>query len=176
MTRSVFVILGIVAAAFVGFRLLNQKPGGSVDISQTTTEVSLEGKVEELPVEGVNHVPVGQNVDYQTNPPASGNHWPQPANWGFYADELPDEQVVHNLEHGGIWITHRFLSEEEVEKLRGIANRNRGSVIVTPRALNDDRVVVTSWGRMMKLNDVDPTLIQKYIDTFKNNSPEPLAR
>ncbi len=57
-----------------------------------------------IPNEGAAHVSVGQQVSYQTNPPASGPHWSQggmaPAAAGFYETAVEEEQWVHNLEHG----------------------------------------------------------------------------
>src|SRR3989344_5078 len=43
---------------------------------------------------------------YNSNPPTSGPHYEQPSRWGVSQAELPDEQLIHNLEHGGIWISY----------------------------------------------------------------------
>jgi len=59
-----------------------------------------------IPNEGAEHVPVGQQVTYQNNPPASGPHWSQsgvaPVAFGFYETAVEEEQWVHNLEHGDV--------------------------------------------------------------------------
>lgn len=63
-----------------------------------------------IPDEGNEHVPVGQQVTYVANPPASGSHWSQggvaPAPAGFYETTVEEEQWVHNLEHGHIVILY----------------------------------------------------------------------
>jgi Protein of unknown function (DUF3105) len=42
-------------------------------------------------------------VHYQTNPPTSGNHNPNPADDGYYPNGAPPpERYVHSLEHGRI--------------------------------------------------------------------------
>jgi hypothetical protein len=115
-------------------------------------------------------------VDYQTNPPTSGDHYANPVPWGIYDEEVTDEAVVHSLEHGGIWISYQDLSEEEIAILAEIGQQNSQSTVVSPRASNDSRIVVASWGKMMNLETVDKALIQKYIDTYKNQAPENLAR
>lgn len=54
------------------------------------------------------HVPQGTTVEYRSNPPASGPHYSgagiAPIQPGFYADPIPPEVWVHNLEHGNIVI------------------------------------------------------------------------
>ena len=68
------------------------------------------------------------------------------------------------------------MSDEEKAILAEIGRENSQSVIVSPRSANDVKIAVVSWGRTMKLESVDKALIQKYIDTYKNQSPEKLAR
>lgn len=58
-------------------------------------------------VAGRNHLTEGTfSTNYNSNPPTSGDHWDKPTDWGVYTEELPDERAVHNLEHGGVWITY----------------------------------------------------------------------
>ena len=99
-----------------------------------------------------------------------------PANWGVYDKEIADGAAVHGLEHGGIWISYKDISADEKKILEDIGRKNSGSVIVSPRAANDAKIAIASWGRMMKLETADTALIQKYIDTYKNQSPEKLSR
>jgi hypothetical protein len=97
-------------------------------------------------------------------------------NWGVYNEEIDDKAAVHGLEHGGIWISYKNIDEESMSILKSIGKKNNQSVIVSPRSKNDANIVVASWGKMMSLENVDEVLIQKYIDTNKNKSPEQVAR
>ena len=131
---------------------------------------------EAVPIMGRNHIRVGdEHEPYNSNPPTSGPH-AEAKLWGFNDGEIPDENAIHNLEHGGIWISYKDLSEDEVEKLRKIARANSQSVIVSKREANDSRIAVASWGRLMKLDTVDEVKINKFIRQNKNKSPERLAR
>jgi len=121
------------------------------------------------------HVNISDAPTYNSNPPTSGPH----ANalpWGFNTSEISDVNVLHNLEHGGIWISYKDIPTEQVAALEAIATANSGSVIISPRAANDSAVAVVSWGRLMQLDTVDVEQINQFITTNKNNSPEPLAR
>lgn len=58
-----------------------------------------------VPDIGRNHIAEGQLYEgYSSRPATSGPHWGAPARWGAYSAQLPDERLVHNLEHGGIVI------------------------------------------------------------------------
>ena len=175
-TRYIAISIVVLAIVIIGSRLGTKKAPEKIAFEQKVEGVSLDGKVEEFRIEGVNHISPGDTATYNTNPPTSGPHWANPADWGFNEKELPDEQLIHNLEHGGIWITFRDLDKGSLSTLKNIAKNNRNSVVITRRDKNDDLIAVVSWGRMMKLTEVDETLIQKYIDTYINQSPEKFAR
>lgn len=56
---------------------------------------------------GQDHIqPTDPLPNYNSNPPTSGPHLSPAAPWGAYDVELDDRQAIHNLEHGGVWITY----------------------------------------------------------------------
>jgi len=127
-------------------------------------------------IQGRDHIRVGERHDaYATNPPTSGAHGAA-LPWGVSAQEVVDENAVHNLEHGGIWITYKDLDDAAVAQLQEIARRHPQSVLLSPRSANDAPIAVASWGRLMKLDRVDVAQIETYIRQNINKSPEPLAR
>lgn len=171
------VVIGVVVAVSLvfGFKALITKSPEQIEFEQKVEEVSLEGKVEEFEIEGRSHVSAGTNISYKTNPPTSGDHFGQAKGWGVYNREVDDKMALHGLEHGGIWISYKEIDDETKEILKEIGKSNSQSVIVAPRPNNDDKIVIASWGKYMRLESVDKVLIQKYIDTYKNQSPEKLA-
>jgi len=128
------------------------------------------------PIEGTNHVQLGApHAPYRTNPPTSGPHAPSPLPFGIYADEVVDESAVHNLEHGGIWISYKDISDDGLAVLETIATNHPGSVLLSPRSANDTPIAVTSWGRLLTLDAADENAIEAYIQANINKSPEPFA-
>jgi hypothetical protein len=174
--RNWGIAIIVLVVGIVGFTQLTKKSPEQIEFEQEVKAVSLDGKVEEFPIEGREHVPIGTSVDYQTNPPTSGNHLAQPKEWGIFTNEIDDMQAVHSMEHGGIWISYKDINEEEIAVLEDIGKQNSQSTLVSPRSGNDNKIVVASWGKVMRLEIADKALIQKYIDTYKNQSPEKLAR
>jgi len=131
----------------------------------------------ESAIQGRQHIAIGAaHPSYNSNPPTSGWHYAGPASWGMYQTELPDEQIIHNLEHGGIWISYKDLDTDTTAKLEDLARRFPNSVIITPRVSNDSKIALASWGRLEKLEIFDEAEILAFIKTNKNKSPEPIAR
>lgn len=143
-------------------------------ISRTTTPRPGES----FAIQGREHIPVGsEHPEYNSNPPTSGSHYAQPTNWGVYQEELEDGNVIHSMEHGGIWISYQpSIDDETKEKLEAIGKKYSGSVVVSPRSANDSLIALASWGRLEKLTSFDEALIVEFIKRNKNKSPEPLAK
>ena len=130
----------------------------------------------QFPIQGQAHIAIGEtHLPYNSNPPTSGPHYVDPAKWGVYKQELPDEQLVHNIEHGGIWISYKNIATDTKDRLDSIQKRYPGSVIVTPRVKDDAPILLTSWGHLQELTEYNEELIVSFIRGNTNHSPEPLA-
>lgn len=131
---------------------------------------------QEFSNQGQTHINNGAAHDpYNSNPPTSGSHYTQPANWGVYQTPLMDEQALHNLEHGGIWISYKNIDDDTKGKLETIAKANGGSIIMSPRETNDSKIALASWTRLEKLDAYDEGKVLEFIKANKNKSPEPIA-
>ena len=131
--------------------------------------------------QGQEHVPLTNESTYNSNPPTSGPHYAQPANWEIYDYEVNDKIFIHNLEHGGIWISYRpTVSAKAVEDLKSIVSEFSGSqIVMAPRTINDTDVAVSAWTRMMKFNltadglsDEQKNQIRAFYKALKNRGPE----
>lgn len=135
---------------------------------------SLPSEIQYLPIQAGGHLNPGEKPPrYNSNPPTSGVHDAQPANWGVYFTAIPDQNVVHNLEHGGIWLSYRDATDAETaEKLQGIAQRYGAQMIVTHRPADTSRIAVAAWGALMKLDSVDTDKIASFVARFRFKGPE----
>ena len=121
------------------------------------------------------HVKRGEShPPYNTNPPASGPHWGDGvAGAGIHDKEVPDELLVHSLEHGAAILWYKSdLSQDQVEKLKNIFSEASGKKIMVPRKDLDVPVALTSWGWMLKLQSIDEAKIKEFIETNNDRAPE----
>lgn len=177
LMKKQIVIIIIAAAAVIGLGIILFKQDSKVSSLKVTENANAPQIGESFANLGREHIDIGEShIPYNSNPPTSGPHYLQPAEWGVYQNELPDEQLVHNLEHGGIWISYKDIDPDTLSKLEAIGKANRGSVIVTPRLANDSKITLASWTRLTKLDSYDETRILDFIKANKNKSPEPLVK
>ena len=63
------------------------------------------------------HRAEGQAIIYSVYPPDSGDHWGRWAQCGIYGEEVNDEYIVHNLEHGQVVISYKLPDPQDVDRL-----------------------------------------------------------
>lgn len=123
------------------------------------------------------HIQAGTDgFGYNSNPPSSGPHWPSPAKNGVYDAALRDEQLIHNLEHGHIWISYKSDAPDEVKtKLKEIVEKDSWKIVLEPRDANDSMIALVGWARVLKLESLDEQRIKDFISTYRNRGPEKTA-
>src|SRR5213592_4260101 len=71
-------------------------------------------------------------ITYPQVPPVGGPHNPVWLNCGIYDRPVPNENAVHSLEHGAVWITYEpDLPAADVAQLRSLV-RGHTYVILSP--------------------------------------------
>lgn len=132
-------------------------------------------------VENVNVGPAGQHtegsVDYDQTPPAGGEHNPVWQNEGFYTEPIGDENAVHTLEHGGVWITYQpDLPQAQVQQIRD-AVEGRTCMLASPYEGLPSPVVASAWGKQLQLESADDPALDQFISTYLQGTqtPEPGA-
>ncbi len=130
--------------------------------------------VETFPAQGRSHLSEGEAApNYNSDPPTSGDHSPSAAPCGIYTQEIPDVLQVHNLEHGTIVVQYSpDLPSEQIEDLESFARSKPSHILLAPRAGMDHPVVLTSWTRMLRLDDLDVDAADLYYEEFVFSGPE----
>jgi len=123
---------------------------------------------------GAQHVKEGESHEpYNSNPPTSGPHWVGVAGPGIKSDPVPDELVLHSMEHGAAVVWYREgLEQSELDKIKEAFNDASGKKIMLARADLDVPVALTSWGYLLKLETIDTEKIKEFIETNNDRGPE----
>lgn len=167
----VLVVVGVFVMSSVAKNKQMDEGTGKLEAEKVSREV--EG-TQVFPGISREHIQSGTGGSgYNSNPPSSGPHWPSPVKNGIYDKELADEQAIHNLEHGYIWISYRpDIGDEALNKLKGIVEKDDWKIILTPREKNDSPITLVAWDRVLSLSDLDEGKIKDFIDSYRNRGPE----
>ena len=158
---GVFVVVAIVLVVIVA-----QPPAETIDGVPEGTEI--------IAIPDALHV--DGEISYNDVVPAGGEHNPIWLNCGVYDAPVREENAVHSLEHGAVWITYNdALSDDAIETVRRLGRRAR--VIVSPVPEQVPPVQATSWGRRIQLDSADDIRLEQFATEFTKieYAPEPGA-
>lgn len=132
--------------------------------------------IESHPVAPSPYVPVCSELDYPTDPPTSGPHYPVWATYKTYLEPINPGFLVHSLKHGAIVITWRCPDgcAEDLTALRELINQRPQDprcdsllyhrIVIAPRPDQDRTLVASAWGHSFKADCFDLPALTAFID------------
>ena len=158
--------------------------GGSLpEQRETDFEAALVGsgcKHEEIKAEGA-----GQHttdpVNYISEPPAVGPHYPDWPEDDLYEEAPQTERVVHTLEHGRILVWVRpDVDEELAAQLKALYDEDPYHVIMLPRKELKEPVAVSAWvkpddGHILRCKQPGDAMwdaIRTFKEKYRDKAPE----
>jgi Protein of unknown function (DUF3105) len=125
---------------------------------------------------------------WNTDPPTNGPHFGFDAGgqlgtvvWGAYDEPLQLARVVHNLEHGGIYIFYGDeVSDSVVDRLRGFYDDHKNGTLLAPYPKLGDKVALGAWvaegdaakGYLAKCTAFDDGAFSSFFEAFQFRGPE----
>ncbi|MSP77955.1 MAG: DUF3105 domain-containing protein [Dehalococcoidia bacterium] len=131
------------------------------------------GPGEKLADRGHLHIPQGRAAfagSYNSVPPTSGPHWPSVLPCGIYDTPIPNEQQVHNLEHGFVVVQYKSSDPALVGQLRSIGESIPGYpnyLLMAPYPTMDSAIAITAWQRLLRMDSLDEQALRSFITTYK---------
>lgn len=139
--------------------------------------------------QGNAHIDFGarSSIEYNSVPPSSGPHYGPLAPWEALDGPRRYEEVIHNLEDGGVVMYYQCEEEcpELVEQLTELAEsfwgnaRPRNHVVIAQNdptfTINDGqplhkdmgaKIALVAWGRILKLDEFDDTTIRQFVSRY----------
>jgi hypothetical protein len=174
-------LVAVIALGIVGYGVYNayenglswQQKADSIHgvVDYRKKDPKLVTSAERNHVEGV--------VNYPQTPPVGGNHNP---NWqrcmgDVYTAQIANENAVHSMEHGAVWITYdpAKLNAAQIEQLAAKV-RGNNFMLMSPYPNEGSPISVQVWGLQLKVDSPTDSRIDQFIqDTRQNASVEPGA-
>jgi hypothetical protein len=156
-------------------------PEGSVPAEEITdleeAARAADCKLEQTESEGNEHVDEGTRVEYEANPPTSGDHLVVPAEDGAYTEAPPTGALVHSLEHGRILIQYDPAITESVKgDLKALYDEDPYHMILAPNETDMPfEVAATTWTRSLGCPEMNPQVfdaIRAFRNEFRDEGPE----
>ncbi len=167
--RVSWIAIGAVAVVLVIGVLLAQSFGVGESAGRFTGPASGVGS----------HPAEGTTIAYSAYPPTYGPHWPAPTTWGFHTEVVPDERVVHNLEHGGVVASYNNIPAESLAALQGLLatypKDKHGEVKLVIRPYDripSGTIALTAWSWIDELPTYDDARVRAFLGAHLNKCCE----
>ena len=116
------------------------------------------------------------SVTYDQTPPVGGPHNQVWLNCGIYTQPVPNENAVHDLEHGAVWVTYDpSLPAGTVTKLRELMPSTY--TVLSPYPGLGGSIVLSAWDAQLKVSSVTDARIGQFFEKYRQSAtaPEPGA-
>jgi Protein of unknown function (DUF3105) len=118
---------------------------------------------------------------WNTDPPTSGPHYAIAAIFGIYDEPLEPARVVHNLEHGGIFILYGDdVPEATGDQLRAFYDAHQTGTVMAPLPKLGKQFAIGAWvsdgeggnGYLAKCEKFDEDSVSTFFHAFQFQGPE----
>ena len=175
VAMSAALSIGILTlSGCVGAQEASPTPNAGADVfDPAVAEATPIPGVETFEVASRDHTT--ETVDYPQDPPVGGAHDPSWQKCQVYDAPVRNENAVHSLEHGAVWITYQPDLPESDRAILGKLAEGQRYVLISPYPGLEDPVVASAWGAQLRLDDVNDPRLQTFIDRYAGRGPEPGA-
>ncbi|MFH8937626.1 DUF3105 domain-containing protein [Streptomyces griseosporeus] len=124
-----------------------------------------------------NHVT--KSVDYPMQPPVGGDHHPiwADCNGTVYTKAVKNENAVHSLEHGAVWVTYTDkAAKADVEALAAKVKKTPYT-LMSPYENQDAPIVLSAWGHQRTVKSASDPAVDAFLQEYVQGkqTPEPGA-
>ncbi len=171
--RVILAVGVLVLVAVIGFQIYRlQQPRRGGDPHNHIPQLAA---VKTYDYAGGDHTT--DTVHYAQTPPAGGPHDPQWQDCGVYTRQIRNENAVHALEHGTVWVTYRpGLSQRDIQSLgTALGAVKSKKTILSPFAGLPAPVVVTVWNAQLDLTGAHDSRLPIFLGFYGDGHTAPEA-
>ncbi|GAA5225702.1 DUF3105 domain-containing protein [Paeniglutamicibacter antarcticus] len=175
--RTKLLTISVIAAAALAILIPT-----AVVLTGAAQEKSDMAAAAQAPIKGVQHYEVassehvGTKVTYPQKPGIGGDHNAVWLNCGIYDQPVPENNAVHSLEHGAVWVSYDGISDAEKTTLtRDIGEKTY--MLMSPYPEQGAKIKLTAWGEQLSVDSVDDPRIDVFVKKYRQGpqTPEPGA-
>lgn len=112
-------------------------------------------------------------VKYAQNPPAGGDHNATWQNCGMYSQAITNENALHSLEHGAVWITYQpSLDAASIAQLESLV-RGHDHALLSPYPGLPSPVVISAWGVQLQVQSANDSRIAQFVSKYEQGPQTP---
>jgi hypothetical protein len=173
---SAAVAVVVFAVAVIGYAVVQVNRANA---DKVTSAEEIDGVEVYDYANGQGHVTTP--VDYSESPPVGGEH---DGEWAdctgtVYSVDIRNENAVHSLEHGAVWITYdpQRVSEDDIATLSDMVDGTSG-LMLSPRPGLGAPISLQSWNNQLTVDSATDPRLQQAADFLAFNpdsTPEPGA-
>ncbi|MER6605785.1 DUF3105 domain-containing protein [Streptomyces sp. NPDC000927] len=174
-TRKTRITIGVAAA--VGAAMIASGAWGLIGkFSEKHQPGTIEG-IRTWSDLGRNHTT--ESVEYPMRPPAGGDHNPVwlKCEGTLYTKEVREENAVHSLEHGAVWVTYNDkASAADVGALKKLV-ASTNYTLMSPYEGQKSPITLTAWGHQLGVDHADDPRVGRFFREYVQGmqTPEPYA-
>ncbi|MBP5894113.1 DUF3105 domain-containing protein [Streptomyces scabiei] len=124
-----------------------------------------------------NHVT--KSVKYPMEPPVGGDHNPvwQNCNGDVYDKAIKNENAVHSLEHGAVWVSYSSKASEADVKALAEKVKKTPYTLMSPVEDQKDPIMLSAWGHQRTVTGAKDPDVAKFFESYVQGkqTPEPGA-
>ena len=118
------------------------------------------------------HVDPTQRVAYDRFPPIGGPHdaeWAD-CNGTVYPTAVRNENMVHPMEHGAVWLTYNpaTIAAGDLDKLKALVT-GQTYIMLSPYPNLDSPISAQAWAHQLKVTSADDVRIKQFIAALRQN-------
>ncbi|MBA3417414.1 MAG: DUF3105 domain-containing protein, partial [Geodermatophilaceae bacterium] len=112
---------------------------------------------------------IDQQIDYEESPPFGGEH---DLEWAdcmgtVYPIQIRNENAVHSLEHGAVWITYDpELPPDQVDTLAGLV-QGAPFTMMSPYPGLSSPISLQAWGNQLFVDSADDPRIEQFVTALR---------
>jgi len=170
ITTTVLIVL--FAAGIVTYAVASHKSPKKAVTAYTRAEIPDAKRISGLIYKAEpNHNHVAGVLKYDSAPPIGGDHsgyWAD-CTGTVYAQAIANENAVHMLEHGAVWITYKpGLAADQLNVLKQLVT-GQNYMALSPYPGLKTNISLQSWDYQLFVDKASDARIQQFIATLRHN-------